>query len=391
MAVTAPWDGALPSSRETVQSEPAPAFTRSAPAISPYFVSLPVDFLLIGGASIALFLILPYFYDGPMTGRMLTLNLWLTWIGNWPHQSATNYRLYSSKRAMLQYPFTSFAVPLLILLGVVGSFLAPAQVAPVFIKLALFWVLYHYTGQTIGVSLLYARRAGRAPAPTERLLLVGFLYGTFFSRSLWSETSSQALRYFGVAYPRFGVPMGWAYAAAAWTYACAFGFLLVLGSRCWRERRWPPVMYLLPSVTQYVWFFVIATHPGYVEFVPFFHGLQYLTIAWAMQLKERADLTGAVVTHRYIWGETARWYLLNVVGGAALFYVIPRVVAHTTGINEMFARAVMFTAFQLHHSLVDGVIWKLRSASVVSPLLVNVRELVVRSRASSAEVHGALA
>jgi hypothetical protein len=345
-------------------------------ATSAYLVNLPVDFLLVGGGSVLLFVLLPCFYDGPMTPRLLTLSLWLTWLGNWPHNAATNYRLYSSIDSIRQYPFTAFGVPLLILLGVLASVSAPETVAPYFVKITLSWILYHYCGQSIGVSLLYARRSNYQPSSTERFLLLSFFYGTFFCRSLWSETSAQSLQYFGIAYPRFGVPVFLTYIAAAWTYASAAGFLFFHIRQCVRERRKPPLMYLLPVVTHYVWFFVAGPQPAWVQFVPFFHGLQYLAIAWAMQLKQDADRSGKAVTPWSVALRSLRWYGINLLGGACLFWVTPRLVSAASGIDLRFATAIIFTAFQLQHSFVDGVIWKLRARAVVSPLLVHVPALV---------------
>jgi hypothetical protein len=351
------------------------ASSKRAAAQSTYLVSLPVDFLLIGGASILLFVLLPYFYEGPMTPRLLSASLWLTWLGTWPHNAATNYRLYSTKNAIRQYPFTAVGVPILVLVGVLASFAAPDAVAPYFIKITLTWVLYHYCGQSIGISLLYARRANYRPSVWERFLLVSFFYGTFFCKSLVSETSARSLQYFGVAYPRFGVPVFFTYVAAAWCYCAAAGFLFLLLRQCIRERRLPPLMYLLPAVTHYVWFFVADPERPWVQFVPFFHGLQYLVIAWAMQLKQEADQRGTAATSGFFLLKSLRWYAINLVGGACLFWVTPRLVSALGGVDLRFASAVIFTAFQVQHSFVDGVIWKLRTRSVVSPLLVHVPAL----------------
>jgi hypothetical protein len=348
--------------------------TSAAPSASasPYIINLPVDFLLVGGGSIILFILLPYIYAGPMTPRLLMASLALTWMGNWPHNSATIYRLYGSRDVRRRYPFTAFVVPLLVLVGVLASFSSPLVVAPYFVKITLSWVLYHYCGQSIGVSLLYARRARYTPGNVERTLLCAFFYGTFFCRTLWSETSSQQLRYFGVVYPRFGVPVWFSYIAAAATYACAAGFLYCFIRNCVRSRRVPPLMYVLPAVAQYVWFFVAGLQPAWVEFVPFFHGVQYLLIAWAMQIRQDADRRAVAPTARYVATRTLRWYGINLAIGAVTFYLAPRFVSYVAGIDLVFVTAILFTAFQVHHSFVDGVIWKLRARSVVTPLLADV-------------------
>ena len=156
------------------------AANTSTSAPSPYLINLPVDFLLTGGGMILLFLLLPRFYDGPMTPHLLTASLACTWIANWPPNAATNFRLYGSANGFRRYPFTAVGVPLLVLLGVLGSLFSPQMVAPYFVKVTLSWILYHYCGQSIGISLLYARRAGYQPSPVERFLLVSFFYRDVF-------------------------------------------------------------------------------------------------------------------------------------------------------------------------------------------------------------------
>jgi len=71
--------------------------------------------------------------------------------------------------------------------------------------------------------------------------------------------------------------------------------LLTLGllNRILRRGRMLPPIVLVPAVAQFVWFVPGGSSLAFVEFVPFFHCLQYLLIAWSMQLKEKLDLQGA--------------------------------------------------------------------------------------------------
>jgi hypothetical protein len=348
---------------------------------APYFVNLPVDFVLIGGGSILLFLILPLFHDGTRTAGVAEVGLWLTWIANWPHFSATSYRLYGRTEHLRQYPITAVAAPLIVLAGILASFTWPLAVAPYFVKMFLLWSPYHYSGQTLGISLLYGRRAGHRPGSLERFLLSAFIYGTFLMRTLGGEVSTRGSVYYGVQVPGFGVPRWVATGFSAWTYACGAALLAVLAVRAVRSRKAPPFMYLLPPVTQYVWFVVAGAKPGYAEFVPFFHGVQYLVIAWAMQLKEQADRRVTSPSLRSICLESVRWYAMNALGGAALFYALPHFIART-GVGLSFAMAVILTGIQIHHFFVDGVIWKLKARSVISPLLVNIPDLVASGATS---------
>src|SRR5260370_24637236 len=86
---------------------------------SVYFVNPWVDCAMIGGASIVVYGLLSLLRGGErIHDTTALLATQLSWICNWPHFSATNYRLYPSKRNILQYPVTSLAVPILILAAI---------------------------------------------------------------------------------------------------------------------------------------------------------------------------------------------------------------------------------------------------------------------------------
>lgn len=361
-------------------SNPAPAAAkapgdRPGNPPAPYFVNLPVDFLLIGGASILTYLAMRSFHDGSRTALIASLGLWLSWVVNWPHFSATSYRLYASREHLSQYPVTAVLAPILVGAGVLASFAEPQLYAPYFVKLFLIWSPYHFSGQSIGISLLYARRGRHKVGAAERFTLAAFIYGTFLIGTLRAETNLSGYVYYGISYPGFGIPAWVVSAVELWTYGNGAVFAGLLIRDAIRTRRLPPLMYLLPGITQFVWFVLGGLRPGYAEFVPFFHSLQYLLIAWAMQLKEKSDREGIAGTRGYVARESLRWYALNVAGGAALFWALPRLAA-AAGVSTTLAAAVLIAAVQIHHFFVDGVIWKLRTRSVVSPLLVNVPQMV---------------
>jgi hypothetical protein len=121
--------------------------------------------------------------------------------------------------------------------------------------------------------------------------------------------------------------------------------------------------------------------PSYQEFVPFFHSLQYLLIAWSVQMKEKMDVNHVRPSWRYVLGESLRWGALNVAGGAVLFFVLPRLVS-ALGVDLLFATGVVICGVQIHHFFVDGVIWKLKNKNVAAPLMVNLDDLVRPARAA---------
>src|SRR5262245_31364845 len=102
----------------------------SPPKTSPYFVSLPVDVAVMGGLSIGRYPSLWLVDATARTSTVISLGAALVWIINYPHFSATSYRLYRSQDHIRQYPLTAYAVPILVVAGALLSLRSPAVIAP---------------------------------------------------------------------------------------------------------------------------------------------------------------------------------------------------------------------------------------------------------------------
>jgi hypothetical protein len=340
-----------------------------------YFVGPFVDSLVIGGASLLAYVVLWSTQSRLSMEAVNATSAMLLVAVNWPHFSATVHRLYHSTSNIYQYPLTAIAVPLVILGGVWASFAEPAAVAPYFVKLYLIWSPYHFSGQTLGITLLYARRAGVRFSRLERSALAGFIFATFVFPLVRFETGRGDQAYFGVAYPALGIPAWTRLAAGTWLAICAVAFIAVFIRWKRHGRALPPAIVFLPAVAQFVWFVPGSRLSAFNEFVPLLLRLQYLLIAWALQLKEKLDVQAIKPSRRYVFWETTRWLSLNVIGGMLLFKTLP-LIFESTGAPAAFVTGVILAAVQIHHFFVDGVIWKLKSPAVSSPLMVNLNELV---------------
>src|SRR5689334_19376423 len=104
----------------------ADAGTSSPNRGSLYFVNGAVDALLVGGGSVLLFVFFRFFHGPERSVGAATWAARLLWIGNWPHFSATSYRLYRSRENIRAYPLTAIVVPV-----VVSGMAALALASPV--------------------------------------------------------------------------------------------------------------------------------------------------------------------------------------------------------------------------------------------------------------------
>ena len=181
-----------------------------------YFVNWWTDTLIIGGLSIVTWIAMLAFYHSADTQPIFWSALVLSLVVNYPHFSATVYRLYQSPDNTRQFPVTAWGLPL-ILVGAVGaSFWQPDGIAPYFVMLFLLWSPYHYSGQTIGLTMVYARRAGFPIGRRERVALSAFVFSAFVCgviRFQQSGTSGGLIGFYGMSVPAFPLP-DWMDAAA---------------------------------------------------------------------------------------------------------------------------------------------------------------------------------
>jgi hypothetical protein len=324
-----------------------------------YFVNPWVDGLVMGGLSLLLFPLMALLGQWtPLDGPMLAVSSFLVWVINWPHFSATLYRLYSREENWSQFPMTALLSPILVLFGVMASFQAPILVAPAFVTLFMIWSPFHFSRQNAGLTLLYAHRAGFRFRRFEVRLLNAFVILTFVYGSFRSMTSFQNREFWGFVYQSISIPV--------WALLVAKGLLIavgggLLGSLAWfwlREQRRVPWILVVPPASQVLWFVFGSSQPAFYFFVPAFHSLQYLLVAWMAELSEESL---SVHAHRpWVLATSLRWFLANVLGGVFLFYVLPDWASRGWGIPVGLATAVVLAGVQIHHFIVDGVIWKLR-------------------------------
>ncbi|MGD8885167.1 MAG: hypothetical protein PVF34_06065, partial [Gammaproteobacteria bacterium] len=269
-----------------------------------YFVNAPIDFFFIGGSSFLLFAGLLLFYTDVRTPEVITAAVVLSWAINWPHFSMSTYRLYQSRANIRQYPITSYVIPFIVVGGVVLSFIFRDLVAPYFVKLFILWSPYHFSGQTLGITFIYAMRSGIKLSKLERNVVVAFVMGTYFVSTIRAETSREGFTFYGVKYPSMQIPhwIGTIAEYAMWLALAAFVATVIYWS--YRNRRILPLIVILPAATQYLWFVQSVYIPSFQEFVPMLHSLQYILIAWGIQLKEKMDIRQIEPSRKYVMSET---------------------------------------------------------------------------------------
>jgi hypothetical protein len=371
-----------------VHVRPAPNSSRVATrtGASIYFAYWWVDWLSLGGLSILTGIVLLSVGDAAGTVNITPYVLPIAVLVNFPHFSATVYRLYQNPENLRELPLTSVCLPTLLFGAVVAALYQPQLIAPYFVMLYLLWSPYHYSGQTVGLTMVYARRAGFRIGPRERIALSGFVFSTFVYGLIRMQgvlAHEGLIDFNGLSVPTFVFPDWFDRGAQAVMVVGGVLFCGYVLAWCVRERRLLPPIVLLPAATQFVWFVPGPVLPAFWLLIPAFHSLQYLLIALFVQLERSDRIRAATSRRRALWADALRWSVANVIGGVLLFLALPLVFVGF-GFPWVTTFGVVWAAVNIHHFFVDGVIWKLREPATAAALTTSLFEL--RSRAKLAVV-----
>jgi tetratricopeptide (TPR) repeat protein len=301
-----------------------------------------------------------------------------------PHYGATLLRVYEEKADRQRYRRHAVYSSLLLLALFVAGLHAPL-VASALVTIYLTWSPWHYTAQNFGLASMFLRRRGAQVSPLlGRCLRLSFVcsYALVF---LWMHTGSGSpadyaipfggdqLRFVGFGIPhRVSLPLG---ALALAGYLATLGAAIVLMLRAATLRAAGPTLLLL--LTQVLWFSLPITVPllgfvsgldplewshrdYYFRWIAIGHASQYLWIT-AYYARRASGWNGYGV------------YVAKAAMAATAVWVLPVVVFAPDALGTFSFDAglalLVGSAANIHHFILDGVIWKLRSRPVARVLL----------------------
>jgi hypothetical protein len=337
-----------------------------------------------GGAYIALFALLVVAGDRMLALIPLGLLPLLTLFTGTPHVGATLLRVYERGEDRSRYALVSLWATVLVgaafVLGVydlrIGSWLITAYLA---------WSPWHFTAQNYGIAMMFMKRRGvEVTAGVKRLVFWSFTFSWILVfLSMNGDAASTLYAPYGpdgIAY-RFislGLPLAInvpLLAIALLGYVvCLVGAALVLLRRASWRALGPSALLLL---VQALWFSfpVVARNLGlFTDLVPisrqhaeysllwimFGHSVQYLWITTFFAFRSGAESRGLPYLTKSLLAGGAIWGVPLLLFGPDLFGAR----AVDAGLFLLVAAAV-----NVHHFILDGVIWRLRSGRIAGILL----------------------
>lgn len=313
----------------------------------------------------------------------------LTLVLGTPHYGATLLRVYARGEDRRRYAlFAVWATALMAVGFVVG--LHRAAVGSLLITLYFTWSPWHYSGQNYGIGVLFLRKRGVPIPPAAKRMLYGTFVLSYVLVFLSFHGQGSAVHqvpasFQGTIYSFYslGIPDvvrdPLAVAAGSAYLVCLVGAGWMLTRRA-RLRDLGPTAALVGM--QALWFLAPAAAAwwrGLGDLDPFTASYRPYAFLWVASghFVQYLWISTYYSAAREGWGGRARYLGKALVAGTALWTLPTLLFApgalgtlpYDLGLGLLAASVV-----NLHHFVLDGVIWKLRDGPVARVLLRPARE-----------------
>jgi hypothetical protein len=231
-----------------------------------------------------------------------------------------------------------------------------------------FTVGWHYTKQTFGCMMLYASFDGYALSPAQRSLIKWNLLSVWWVNFTYGNRSQQQLGFSDFSFYSIDLPDVLAPLSAC---VLVVGLALVLYRVVWANYRatgrLPGANLLVPFVAIYVWWMPLTRQQEfYILLTPLFHSLQYLAVVRKLEDSRLREAP------RYELRATAL-VLAVIAAGWLSFEFLPNTADNRLGTFGAWHMFFFFTAAMLfvniHHYFIDNVVWRFKDPVVRKYLL----------------------
>lgn len=354
----------------------APAPVVASGWLGPRAMTTPwLDLVLVGGASIALFVLwLGLDLD---VGSRLTLQrfYFINFLINAPHFMASYKLLYGAPDKRKTYPGVVLWTPILLAVWSLVGLATYGQhrvILEALFGASVVSLSWHYTGQAWGMMASFAFISGAPFTRRERLLVRWNLWTVTAFHIAWAvvvmrrifepRSSAEAgnmllsIEQGSLVYRGMGVLA---------LVSAFFGLLgLVLYVR--RLGRVPDLRILVPWIAVHTWYVMLYREPGALLWVQNAHALQYLIFPMRVELN-RYGFEHARPSRRALGVHTLLYFSLLIAVGWLVLEGLPKLVESqgaALGLAGLPLPLTIVSFVNLHHYFIDGVIWKIRNPAV---------------------------
>ncbi len=366
------------------------------------FVSRSVDFLMLGGLSILVWIPVYFLQDTGSLAKSFTLAipaaaLSLAYWVNYPHFMASYKLAYmQGKNFIISNWFQLIFVPIALIFVVLISFnfwsspisgsrlvfffnalfeffglktrlgLYPnlgSEMLGALILLMYFTVGWHYSKQTFGCMMVYAKLDNYRLGNIERNILRYALLSTWWVTWLYVNCSEGTYPFYGLTVYRLNLPYVW-FQASYVIVGLMFITVVIIFARIYvRENRLPSINFLIPLFALLLWHIPLLGDPQFFYLLGFFHSLQYFPFVAKVE-KTRYKVAGrSKINIRLL----VFFGIMMFVGFLAFDY-IPKsfdgMKDSASVLNASFFMIAFMVFINVHHYFIDNVLWRFKNKQV---------------------------
>jgi hypothetical protein len=374
----------------------------------PALTTRTLDFWLLGGASLLLWLImslLQHDRDHPAIHPYLTNTPYITaslaLLINYPHFIAS-YKLayFRNIQFISKHPIELILVPISLLLLVITGYFAFNQqisggewehlvhhlqasgfsvgilypspfwrdfILGLMINLMFFTVGWHYTKQSFGCMMIYAHYDNYPLSKPQRLIVRYALLSVWWLSFISGNISESPAQFWGFHYmtldlPDFLLPLS--------KLLVLLGLAAIIMVLCQIYKKFgkkTSPQFLIAGVAMYVWWLPWTRQADfYVYWIPFFHSLQYLAFVYALEnnrQKQQPNSQSIAATGLILGLITGGWLVFEYLPHT--MDMINALTLH--GIAYFFVVTTLF--INIHHYFIDHVLWRMSDPYIKSWLI----------------------
>jgi hypothetical protein len=329
-------------------------------AVTRYFYGPIVDFMLIGGLSLILYVFV--LFGGLELGDFDIV--WLMWVlaffVNGPHFLISYEIFYVGHYKRLlgrpRFLWAGVVAPLLLLFAIgFGFFYQDAVVFRWLLYFMFLTVGWHYVKQSYGCFVVYAGGQGVYFKAWEQWAVKCSLFPLWWASFLNMFVKGRDSDYWGLEYsvPSFLERLQGEVYLLSVSGVCVLFF--VLFRRWWVGERLPGVNAIVPVLVIYVWLSPLLSNEFFFYVIPFFHSLQYLLFSGVYT---RGKVEGAGGG----WRGYLVWWGGAFILGAIVFELAPSALdglgVHGGEVTPNLFLLSFILFVNIHHYFIDNVMWR---------------------------------
>jgi hypothetical protein len=278
---------------------------------------------------------------------------WVTLVANGAHFAASTVRLYVRPGAVKRWPLLTIVVPLL-MIAVTTLFAGPwFDRADYWFAIYSVWSPFHYAAQAFGLSMMYTSRAQTKLTLGQRRWIRAACFVPF----VWFNLNPVSGLWFllGEHVQTAVRPHAALVYESLRPLVVAVPLLIFVWLRFGLRARVPFIAFLIVA-SNAIWWTLFDFYSAFV-WATIFHSLQYLVVVEIFHVRAMVSRPGNRWPG-YVHG--ALFYVTSFVLAFLLFAIWPQLYI-AMGWSGTNAYAVIVATINVHHFIVDGFIWKLRS------------------------------